>query len=1305
MFSQHTWTTLLAQAGAATDVAADAVATNAISPWIIFLIVAALFVLPFIAGGAIARNLKMADHGWKIGIILWAIASSAVICYFGEIRWAVDLKGGAIMIYEVSLKQTEEQRASEVKSESESEFDFDAQDMAALVAAIQKRINPGGVSEIIVRPFGAKQIQIIIPDATQEDIEFYRKDLIQAGILKFRIVADRNVHHSQIRLAELTDNEGLRTIRDEEGEIVAEWVELDKEKFPQPPSRSMTRGGGDRLEEILVIFDPETNVRGDDLSSVSKSIGPGGGPIVSFMLHSSGASRMGKLTGRSLVENGPKQLLGIVMDGRLISAPRIQDVIRSRGQITGQFTNEEVDSLVRVLRAGKLPATLGDEPISVNMVNPLLGKDLIAKGATAILFSLAAVLVFMSFYYRFSGIIACFALMLNLLFILAMMIVVRGAFSLPGLAGLVLTVGMSVDANVLIFERIREELNRGSALRMAIRNGFDKAISTIVDANLTTLIVAIVLYQFSSDSIKGFAVTLILGILMSMFTAIFCSRVVFEIAERKRRNMKTLKMRHIVGQTNVNFIGKRGAAAVLSIVLIAVSIVSVVGRGRDILANDLAGGTSVQVVFAESWPIEIVRKLVNTMKEAEPADFVKVNAADLTDQAPETAYSIERRLMEAQKIAEELTQILREDGDNRFRRESEEDEESGKKRDLFTIKPTGDSTVQLVLQEPVSLDEITALAHQLFETVDDVSVSEIVLVEDTNNNSTDEETTDENIANNAPGSIYKIDTDLKSVEDLQNRLIDIFENENKMMFVRHHTTVTTPEILGSTEPPASENTDPTETVPDNAFDDEETTDTPPDEENPGDASSTDESSEELTPDEEGSDDATTEESSEETPSVEEDEEAIDPTDESPAESTEDAESGTTASPSDSQVQDLRWRLPAVSALTSLLIQDSDASENGEGASSDTGEVEETSDTIQPTEETEETSAEPAGEPGESDADDAEPGTPETTSPESLILPDPLVPSADLFPPTETTTAGPVRTQVTFRFDEPINGHTLTGKIDSIALDLRFSVRNLTLLSLHEEDGRFRLWDQESSKGSKEWTVESTYSLDEFTQIVEIAEKEFSETRVWFQSSEIGSTVASKAMGDAIKAIIVSLIGIIGYIWFRFHKVAYGIAAVIALVHDVTIVLGAVAISAWISPALRVLLFEDFKISMALCAAFLTVIGYSLNDTIVVFDRIREVKGKSPILTREMINKSINQTLSRTLLTSFTTFLVVGILYVFGGQAIHGFAFAMLVGVLVGTYSSIFIASPALLWLTETQQARDERNKKSATGMRKSESTS
>ena len=187
--------------------------------------------------------------------------------------------------------------------------------------------------------------------------------------------------------------------------------------------------------------------------------------------------------------------------------------------------------------------------------------------------------------------------------------------------------------------------------------------------------------------------------------------------------------------------------------------------------------------------------------------------------------------------------------------------------------------------------------------------------------------------------------------------------------------------------------------------------------------------------------------------------------------------------------------------------------------------------------------------------------------------------------------------------------------------------------------------------------------------------------VWLSSNKIGGKVAGDTRNKAVAALAACLLGIVFYIWIRFQRVHFGLAAVVALVHDVLITLGMLALSFWLADVFGVLMIREFKINLPIIAAFLTIIGYSLNDTIVVFDRVREVRGKSPEITKEMINKSINQTLARTVLTSLTTLLVVLILYVLGGESIHGFAYALVVGIMVGTYSSIFVASPALLWMT------------------------
>jgi SecD/SecF fusion protein len=230
------------------------------------------------------------------------------------------------------------------------------------------------------------------------------------------------------------------------------------------------------------------------------------------------------------------------------------------------------------------------------------------------------------------------------------------------------------------------------------------------------------------------------------------------------------------------------------------------------------------------------------------------------------------------------------------------------------------------------------------------------------------------------------------------------------------------------------------------------------------------------------------------------------------------------------------------------------------------------------------------------------------------------------------------------------------------------------------------WTPDSEVGYKEWEVTLPGDVAASDALVEKLSQELNSKPVWQTVNRIESRVAEEMQRDAILALIVSMVFIVAYIWFRFQKVAYGLAAVIALAHDVLITLGFIAISHWLFRPLGFLMIEDFKVSLTIVAALLTVMGYSLNDTIVVFDRIREVKGKSPRLTSEMVNVSVNQTLGRTLLTSTTTIFAIILLYSIGGEGVHGFAFTMLIGILVGTYSSIFVAAPILLWFTSREQS-------------------
>jgi protein-export membrane protein SecD len=249
-----------------------------------------------------------------------------------------------------------------------------------------------------------------------------------------------------------------------------------------------------------------------------------GRPAINFEMDARGAVKLGELT---QAHRGDR--MAVILDDRVITAPTINAQITRSGIIEGQFTPDEIRTIIRVMQAGSLAARLSPEPISITTLGPNLGADNLRSGLNAGMWALVVVSLFMIFYYYLCGIVACIALACNGLLILGAMALSMQAFTLPGIAGVILTFGMAVDANVLIFERIREELRAGRTIKSSIDQGFEKALSAIIDSNVTTLIAAVILFQFGTSAVKGFAVTLTIGLLASMFTAVFVSRWLFDL--------------------------------------------------------------------------------------------------------------------------------------------------------------------------------------------------------------------------------------------------------------------------------------------------------------------------------------------------------------------------------------------------------------------------------------------------------------------------------------------------------------------------------------------------------------------------------------------------------------------------------------------------------------------------------------------------------------------------------------------------------------------------------------------------------
>ena len=404
----------------------------------------------------------------------------------------LDLRGGSSLLLELDVS-----KLSGKESLTES--------MQRAIEIVRNRIDQYGVGEIPITRQGEKWISVQLPGiANPEQAEAL---IGKTAMLEFRLVKEDSA--SQEALAKVYEMENPFN---ENGELVADAAAL----MPEGVTVMKSKEGG------MLAVTSTVAVSGADLEDAKVTQGEYGYPAVSFQFNGEGSRKFGALTGANI-----NKRLAIVLDNTIQSAPTINSRITSQGQITGQFKMEEARQLAIVLRAGALPA-----PVSIiekRVIGPGLGEDSIKSGLTASLVGFIFIVLFMSIYYRFSGIISSIALFLNLVFLLALMAYFSATLTLPGIAGIILSLAMAVDANVLILERMREERVKGQPLAIAIKEGYDKAWSAIFDSNLTTWIASLLLFQFGTGPVKGFALTLTLGLFVGVFTSVFVTRAIYEL--------------------------------------------------------------------------------------------------------------------------------------------------------------------------------------------------------------------------------------------------------------------------------------------------------------------------------------------------------------------------------------------------------------------------------------------------------------------------------------------------------------------------------------------------------------------------------------------------------------------------------------------------------------------------------------------------------------------------------------------------------------------------------------------------------
>ena len=369
------------------------------------------------------------------------------------------------------------------------------------VQTIRNRIDEFGVAEPVITPASGHRVVVQLPGV--DDPERVRRLIKNVAFLEFRLV----------RGGPAPTPEALGPI--------APNLEMMPGDIRDEISGAITG-------KQYYLVEKQRVITGRDLKTARPGQGRLGEPVVNFSLTAQGSKLFGDATGANIGTG-----LAIILDGKVVSAPRINAKITDSGVIEGSFTQQEVDDLTTTLRSGSLPAGL--TYLEERTVGPSLGRDSIRQGLLAGVVGTSAIVLAMLLIYMLSGIAAVIALALNVVILFGGLGMLHSTLTLPGIAGIILTIGMAVDANVLIFERIREELRAGRTVRSAVDLGFERALSAIIDANMTTLISALFLFQFGTGPVRGFAVTLSIGLLASMFTAVFVSRWLFDLALHNRR--------------------------------------------------------------------------------------------------------------------------------------------------------------------------------------------------------------------------------------------------------------------------------------------------------------------------------------------------------------------------------------------------------------------------------------------------------------------------------------------------------------------------------------------------------------------------------------------------------------------------------------------------------------------------------------------------------------------------------------------------------------------------------------------------
>ena len=496
----------------------------------------------------------------------------------GKIKLGLDLQGGTAFLVGMDTNALALSQTNSLNREQDT-----ANALSQAVEVLRKRVDQFGVAEPVIQPVGGNEILIQLPGLSQADKESAEAEISKAAYLEFRMV------------------------KEDSADILANHE-------PIPPGYELmkcTQKGQNGLPETfsyVVRKKAENGLEGNIVKSAMVGRDSLGQPTIEFTLTDDGAKRFADVTTANVGRE-----LAIVLDGQLYSAPRINSpIINGSGEISGDFTIEDAEQLATVLQ-NPLRAPLVLE--SSSDVSPTLGSDSIRSGIRASLWAVALVSLFMLVYYRLAGLTANIALITNIIILMGVMCAAGVTFTLPGIAGVVLTIGMAVDANVLIYERLREEIAKGKSLRGAIAAGYARAFGTIFDSHVTTLISSVILIFMGTGEVKGFGVTLTIGVAASLFTSLVVTRLIFDFL-LDRNLIKSLGMFHLIRSAKVNFMAVAKPLFILTWTFaLAALIYGAVFRGANLFGVDFRGGDSTKFSFVQRIGMDDLRSALARIGE------------------------------------------------------------------------------------------------------------------------------------------------------------------------------------------------------------------------------------------------------------------------------------------------------------------------------------------------------------------------------------------------------------------------------------------------------------------------------------------------------------------------------------------------------------------------------------------------------------------------------------------------------------------------------------------------------------------